>query len=333
MIAVCPRTLCDHARFRALAHERYCDIRWNETGRRLEGEELVVFLSGAERVVVGIERLDAAIVARLPSLRVVAKFGVGLDNLDLNALEAAGVHVGWTPGVNRRAVAELTLAGVLALLRGLPEGDRRIRAGDLAAGTWRASAGRQLSDEQVGIIGCGHVGLEVARLMRAFGARVLAYDIRDRSEWLAPIGVPQVGLDELLPAADVVTLHTPLDETTRGLLDAKRIASLRTGAFVVNTARGGLIDEGALLDALDSGRIAGAFLDVLQDEPAAPGPLVTHPRVLVSAHIGGSTAQSIDAMADAALSNLENAAPVSALRARLREGQIEPAVPPHRHIA
>lgn len=323
-LAVCPRTLCSHEPFRAALASGTQDVRWNDSGRRLAGEELVSFLHEAEQAVVGIERLDARSIARLPSLRVVAKFGVGLDNLDLDALEAAGVRVGWTPGVNRRAVAELVLAGALSLMRGLPEGERQIRVGALAAGTWRAELGRQLADQHVGIIGCGHVGLEVARLMRALGARVSAHDILDRSEWLEPLGVPQVSLDELCGTADIVTLHTPLDESTRGLIGRQRLEQLQPGTIVVNTARGELIDEVALLEALDAGRIGGAVLDVLREEPAAPGPLVRHPRVLVSAHIGGSTEQSVRAMAGAALRNLSEAVPVPALRARLRAARIEP---------
>ena len=167
------------------------------------------------------------------------------------------------------------------------------------------------------------MGLEVARLMRAVGARVVAHDVRDRRAWLEPLGVDQIELDELCAAADVVTLHASLDARSRGLFGAPCIERLRAGAVVVNTARGELLDEAALLAALDSGRISGAFLDVLQQEPAAPGRLVSHPRVLVSAHIGGSTDRAIAAMPKAALSNLDRAEPVSALRSRLHAGRIE----------
>jgi D-3-phosphoglycerate dehydrogenase len=324
-VAICPRTLCGHEPFRAELGSRAWNLRWNDGGKRLSGTDLIAFLQGADRVVVGVERLDAATIARLPSLRVVAKFGVGLDNLDLDALEAAGVKVGWTPGVNRRAVAELVVAGALALLRGLVEGDRQIRSGALAAGTWRAMPGRQLSEQHVGVVGCGHVGLEVARLMRALGAGVSVCDVRDRREWIEPLGIRQVELEELCREADILTLHACLDESSRGLLGAAQLGWLRPGAIVINTARGELVDELALLDALDSGQVSGAFLDVLREEPAAPSPLVSHARVLVSAHVGGSTDHAIVAMADAALHNLEHALPVSTLRERLRAGRIENA--------
>ncbi|HEY8429105.1 MAG TPA: NAD(P)-dependent oxidoreductase, partial [Sandaracinaceae bacterium] len=145
-----------------------------------------------------------------------------------------------------------------------------------------------------------------------------------RSEHLAPLGVPQVPLDTLCESADVVTLHTPLDASTRDLFDASRLARLRPGAILVNTARGAIVDEGALLAALDAGHLAGAFLDVLREEPAAPSPLTLHPRVLTSAHVGGSTDASVRAMAAAALRNLEEAMPVPLLRARLSAGVIEP---------
>lgn len=322
-VAVCPRTLCDHGPFRKSVAERFPRIRWNESGQRLAGDDLARFLDGAARAVVGVEMLDARVISRVPSLRVVAKFGVGLDNLDLDALDAAGVEVGWTPGVNRRAVAELALAGTLALLRGLPEGDRQIRAGALAAGNWRAGVGRELCEQHVGVIGCGHVGLEVTRLMRALGARVSVHDVRDRREWLVPLGVEQVDLAALCGSADIVTLHASLDERSRGLLGRDELERLRSGAIVVNTARGELIDEGALLSALESGRVGGAFLDVLSVEPATPGPLVSHPKVLVSAHVGSRTEHAVAAMADAALSNLTCPISVAALRERLRAGLIE----------
>lgn len=323
LVAVCPRGLCGYEPFRSAVAREYPSVRFNDSGHRLAGEELVAFLDGAERVVVGVERVDRAIVSRLPSLRVVVKFGVGVDNLDLDALETAGVEVGWTPGVNRRAVAELVLAGTLALLRGLPEGDRRIREGALRAGSWRPGVGRQLSDQHVGVVGCGHVGLEVARLMRALGASVSACDVRDRGEWLDPLGVPQVELDKLLDAADIVTLHASLNESSQGMLGKREIARLRPGGIVVNTARGELLDEDALFAALESGHVAGAFLDVLRDEPAAPGPLVSHPRVLVSAHVGWSTAHALETMAQAVLRNLGRPQPVPAFRARLEAGRIE----------
>lgn len=321
VLAVCPRSLGDHEGFAAAVADAGWTVRWNRTGRRLIGSDLHDFLDGADAAVVGLERPD---VARLPRLKTVAKYGVGLDSLDLDALEAAGVAVGWTPGLNRHAVAELTIGLMLAAFRGIRAARPHLESGVLGSGAWRPPLGRELRGARVAVVGCGHAGLEVVRRLLAFGADVRVHDLRDRRAYL-PAGASQVGsLTEVLDGADVVTLHVPLDGTTRDLLDACAIARLGPGAVVVNAARGGLVDEAALLAALDSGVLSAAALDVVVDEPIVPGPLLSHPAVVLTPHVGGTTRASVDRMAAAAFSNLTAAEPVSALRARLAAGEIVP---------
>ncbi len=318
-LAVCPRSLSSHDGFRQRVADAGIDARWNNGGQRLRGDALHAFLDGAAAAVVGLEEPGGP----PESVRVIAKYGVGLDSLDLDALEAAGVRVGWTPGVNRHAVAELAIALILACFRGLGAAQGPMRSGALADGRWRPPAGRQLRGSTVGVIGCGHAGREVVRLAEALGARVLVCDVRNRRDAL-PRTVKQVSFDEILAASGVLSLHVPLDPSTRGLLNAPALARLPRGAVVINTARGGLVDEDALLASLDAGHIAGAGLDVAVDEPVAPGPLLDHPGVVLTPHVGGSTRTSIDAMADAAWANLQQPQSVADLRARLAAGRIEP---------
>jgi len=318
-LAVCPRSLSAHDGFARRVADAGIEVRWNRSGRRLAGADLAGFLDGAASVVVGLEEIGVP----APSLQVVAKYGVGLDTLDLDALDTAGVRVGWTPGVNRHSVAELALALILACFRGLGGAREPMTSGALADGRWRPPAGRRLRGSTVGVIGCGHVGLEVVRSAVALGARVLVCDVRDRRP-LLPHGADQVPLADLLADADATTLHVPLDPTTLRLLDASALASMKRGAVVINTARGGLVDEAALLAALDSGHLAGAGLDVVEDEPIRPGPLLAHPRVVLTPHVGGGTTASVDAMAEAAWRNLADAQRVGDLRRRLAEGRIEP---------
>ncbi|MGQ9369016.1 phosphoglycerate dehydrogenase [Azospirillum sp. ST 5-10] len=301
-VAVLSRSFSAHPVLRAELLARHPGARFNDSGRTLAGAELLAFLRGSERAVVALERIDEPLLAALPELRVISKYGVGLDNVDLAAAQRHGKRVGWTAGVNRRSVAELVIAFAIALLRHVPQAHRGV-----LAGTWRQWTGRQLSDRTVGIVGCGHVGKDVALLLRAFGCRVLAHDIRDFPSFYAAHGVEPRPLEALLREAEVVTLHLPLTERTRGLFDAARLALLRPDAVLINTARGGIVDEAALARALAEDRLAGAAFDVFGVEPPQDTALLHHPNFLVTPHIGGSAAEAILAMGRAAIAGLDDA--------------------------
>ena len=268
----------------------------------LQGDALIAFLRGHDRAIVGLERVDEAVLTAVPELRVISKYGVGLDAVDLDALARHGVRLGWTGGVNRRSVAELTLMFAIALLHRTPEA-----SGMLHGGRWQRVIGRQITDRTVGIIGCGHVGKDLVQLLAPFGCRVLAHDIRNYADFYAAHGVTPVSLDQLLEASDVVTLHVPLDHSTRGMIDARRLAQMRKGAVLINAARGGLVDEAALVDALVGGHLSGAAADVFAAEPAANPALLALPNFLGTPHIGGSTQEAQLAMGRAAIEGLETA--------------------------
>jgi D-3-phosphoglycerate dehydrogenase len=225
--------------------------------------------------------------------------------LDKEALIRHRIRLGWTGGVNKRSVAELVVAFVITLLRHVPEADREIRGG-----MWRNRTGRCLTGRTVGIVGCGHIGKDLATILGAFACRVLAHDIRDFPEFYAAHGVIPVGLEELLERADIVTLHVPLNERTRNILDADRLALMRRDAILVNTARGELVEEQALKRALVEGRLAGAALDVFANEPPGDFELLRLPNFLSTPHIGGSSEEAILAMGRAAIEGLDrNAVP------------------------
>lgn len=300
-VAVASRSFSRHPVLRRELQERYSDTTFNDDSRALVGEELVRFLDGHERAVTALETLDGPVFDRLPGLEVVSKFGVGLDMIDLDAMAKAGIKLGWTGGVNRRAVSELVIAFAVRLLRHLPEAER-----DLADGTWRQPMGRQLSDRTVGIVGCGHVGKDLAVLLRGFGCRVLAHDILDFPDFYAEHGIEPVALEDLLEAADIVTLHVPLDETTRNMLNAERLALMKPDALLINTARGGLVDEQALKAMLTEGRLAGAAFDVFATEPPEDSGLLALPNFLATPHIGGSAEEAVLAMGRAAIRGLDD---------------------------
>lgn len=300
-VAVASRSFSRHPVLRAELLARYPNVTFNDSGKSLDGRELMAFLKGHEKAITALERLDERVFSSVPELRVISKFGVGLDTIDLEAMARHGVKLGWTGGVNKRSVSELAIAFAVVLLRHIPEAMREV-----ANGAWRQHVGRQLSDRTVGIVGCGHIGKDLAILLRAFGCRVLAHDIRDFPEFYATHQIVPVGLDELLRTADVVTLHLPLDDTTRGMLSAERLALMRPEAILINTARGGLVDERALKTMLREGRLAGAAFDVFATEPPEDAELLRLPNFLATPHIGGSAEEAVLAMGRAAIEGLDS---------------------------
>ena len=301
-IAVTSRSFSRHPVLRAELAQRYDGVTFNDAGASLDGERLIAYLTGHDRAITALERLDDTVFAAVPELRVVSKYGVGTDMLDLAAMARRGIRLGWTGGVNKRSVSELVIAAAVALLRHVPKAAREVRDG-----TWCQHVGRQLSDRTVGIVGCGHIGKDLAVLLRAFGCRLLAHDILDFPDFYRAHGIAAVSLEELLGTADVVTLHLPLDETTRNILDADRLALMGPDAILINMARGGLVDEATVKAMLLAGRLGGAAFDVFASEPPEDPELLALPNVLVTPHIGGSAEEAILAMGRAAIAGLAEA--------------------------
>lgn len=305
-VGVTSRSFSRHAALRAAVLARYSDVRFNDAGVQLAGAELVDFLADRELAITALERVDDEILAALPNLRAISKVGVGLDMLDLDALERRGVALAWSPGTNSRSVAELCVASILALLRRLVPA-----IADLRADRWRQVQGATLSGRTVAVLGFGNVGRELAGLLSGFGCPVLAWDARQLTD--LPANVEVVDFDEALARADVVSVHLPLNAQTRSIIDAAALSRMRAGALLINTARGGLVDEEALAGALERGQIAGAALDVFACEPPTGSPLLVRDDVIATPHIGGSTAEAVEAMGLAAIAGLATARPIADL--------------------
>lgn len=301
-VAVTSRSFSRNPVLRAALSERYDNVTFNDEGLSLKGAALVDYLAGHDRAITALERIDDALLSQLPDLKVIGKYGVGIDMIDLAALHRHGVSFGWTGGVNKRSVSELVISYAIALLRHVPAAHREV-----LDGTWRQHVGRQLSGKTVGIIGCGHVGKDLVGMLKPFGCRVLANDILDFPDFYAANDVSPVALDDLLQQADVVTLHTPLDDSTRNLMSAEKIGLMKPDAVLINLARGSIIDENALKSALMNGRLGAAGLDVFSTEPPEDKELLALPNFLVSPHIGGSAEEAIHAMGMAAINGLDNA--------------------------
>lgn len=251
------------------------------------------------------EPIDADLLDAAPNLRVVSNMAVGVDNIDVAACRARGVAVGNTPGVLTEATADLTLALILAASRRLPQAIDDARAGRWT--TWSPTGwlGRDLLGATLGVVGLGQIGRAVARRARAFGMSILYTSRAPRPEAAAQLGARQVDLSALLAVSDIVSLHVPLTEQTRHLIDAAALRAMKPSALLINTARGQVVDADALLEALRSGQIAGAALDVTDPEPLpADHPMYAEPNLLVAPHIGSATEQTRRRMAELACRNL-----------------------------
>jgi glyoxylate reductase len=265
-----------------------------EAGEGADHGSLREHLAGAAAIVtdpsihVGAELLDAA----GPTLRVVANFGVGYDNIDLDAARARAVRVTNTPDVLTDATAELAVALMLAAGRRVAEGDAIVRRGEWNGHT--PFLGRELVGATVGLIGFGRIGRRVAELLRGFAPRLL---FTSRRPVPPPPGAERVELEALLAASDFVSLHVPLTPETRLLMGSSALSTIKPGAILVNTSRGAVVDTAALIEALRSGRLAAAGLDVYEDEPQVPAELRDSPRTVLLPHIGSATAGTRDAMA------------------------------------
>lgn len=270
-------------------------------GQMPDEDDLIRLLPGCVGWLAGVEKVSARAIAAADRLRAISRNGVGLDNLPLEALAARGVRVTRAEGANAIGVAELTIGLMLAAAREIPSTD----AGIKAAG-WPRRLGREIHGATVGIVGCGTIGGTVARIAAALGASILAYDPTRPDPGLPAGRFRWAGKDELLGLADFVTLHCP-PLADRALIDARALSAMRPGAILVNTARAALVDEAAVIEALDRQVLAGYATDVLREEPPETLALAGHPKVIATSHIGGYTVQSVERATEIAVTNLLDA--------------------------
>ena len=301
-VVVASRSFSRHPLLRKEVLKRYPDAKFNDDGLTLQGNKLVQFLRGHDKAITALETIDESILSQLPDLKTIGKYGVGLDMINLHAMKKFGVKLGWTGGVNKRSVSELVISFAIALLHRTVFANAEVRKGE-----WYQVKGRQLSDCTVGIVGCGHVGKDLVRLLKPFNCKILAYDILDFKEFYSENNVTPFGLDDLIKNSDVVTLHLPLDDSTKNIMNKDRLHMLKKNAILINLARGGLIDEATLKEVLIDNKIAGVALDVFEIEPPIDPTFAAMDNVLITPHIGGSTEEAILAMGMAAINGLDNA--------------------------
>ena len=273
------------------------EVIYNPTGRPLTSDELRELLPGCDGYIAGLDRIDAAALEAADRLRVVARYGVGVDNVDLEAARRRGVVVTNTPNVNSSSVAELAIGLILCLARKIPDQVSSVKAGE-----WNRCMGLTLEGKTVGLMGFGNIGKEVARRLSGWSGRLLAYDPIPDCQAAATFGVELVTQSELLAESDFLSLHLPLLGSTCQIVNTEFLGMMKKGAFLINTARGNLIDESSLQAALESGHLRGAALDAFgQEPPSAQNPLLKIPSLIVTPHCGGHTDLAMNAMGWGAL--------------------------------
>ena len=298
-VAVTPPAFCKSPSLKTELLDHFPNAAFNEKDRYLAGPELVDFLADADAALIGRDSINTELIGSLPKLRMVAKYGVGLDNLDQEALSCAGIELRVAFGTNRRSVAELTLGFMIGLCHNMSSGSE-----ELKRGVWHREGGQELTGKSLGIIGCGNVGQELVRLLQPFQCRIWVHDIADRSKFCRKFGAVETGFEEIIEEVDILTLHVPLTENTENLIDKSVLATMKPSAFLINTSRGRVVNQGDLHQALVSGEIAGAGLDVFWEDPPIETEFLQLPNLMVTPHIGGNARESIDAMGRAAIQNL-----------------------------
>jgi D-3-phosphoglycerate dehydrogenase len=303
-VAVPAISFCQQENLVSRLLELYPDSKVNlECIPRYQTEEdTIAYLRDCDAAIVSFERINDRLLSALPRLKVVSKLGVGLDTIDPVAMRKHNVRLGWTAGVNSRAVAELTLALMITALRNVIPLNQAIRAGERPL----QQLGRQLSGRVVGIHGCGHIGKEVVKLLQPFGCEILACDIRNYPDFYQTYGVEAISMGEMLRRSEIVSIHLPVTKKTRHLYSDEVLAQLRDKAVLINTARGRIVDESALRDRLFSGRIGAACFDAFAVEPPEDDKLLNLPNFIATPHIGASTEEARWRMGTTAIDGLQD---------------------------
>ncbi|WP_152058539.1 phosphoglycerate dehydrogenase [Aliarcobacter butzleri] len=272
----------------------------NLDGKRFNKKDLIEYIKDADAIIVGLEPIDKEVLEQCQNLKIVSKYGVGLNNIDLEACKKRDITIGWTGGVNKLSVAEMTLGYMLMLCRNL-----FITSNELKNGIWNKSGGFQLSEKRIGIIGVGYIGKELIRLLKPFNCEILVNDIINQEQYYKENNLKEVSKEEIFKTCDIVTIHTPFDSTTENLINKKVFETMKNGSFIINSARGGIINEDDLKYALLNNLIAGAAVDAYVEEPPSDKELLSLPNLICTPHIGGNSREAVEAMGLSAINHLK----------------------------
>jgi D-3-phosphoglycerate dehydrogenase len=299
-VLITPRSF-EHIKdkFLELLKDAEIEVVMNPYGRVIKEDEMVELIKDMDGIIVGIDPITKRVIYNASKLKVISKYGVGVDNIDLESAKERNIVVTNTPNANSNAVAELTVGLIISVLRNIPLSDRRVREKK-----WDRFIGYELYGKTLGVIGTGSIGKRIIKLLKGFDLNILCYDKFPDYEWAEKENIKYVNFDELLKRSDIITIHIPLTEETRHLISERELSLMKKTAVIINTSRGGIINERDLYKFLKEGKIYGAGLDVLEDEPPQNSPLIELDNVVITSHIGAHTQESIENMAFMAIDNL-----------------------------
>jgi D-3-phosphoglycerate dehydrogenase len=282
---------------RTQLEEQVSEVIYNLAGRPLRSAELVNLIHGIDGFIAGLDDIDQSVIDAADGLKVIARYGIGIDGVDLEAARKKCIIVTNTPGANSSSVAELAVGLILSLARNISTAAKAT-----SSGQWPRLTGISLEGKAVGLVGFGSIGKQVARRLQGFDCTILAYDPIVPESQMAELGVQLAAKQDLISQADFLSLHCPLTSETKGMVNADFIAQMKNGAYLINTARGELVDQDALLDALLQGKLRGAALDVFTKEPPdANNPLLALSQVIATPHMSSHTDSAMNAMGREAL--------------------------------
>lgn len=277
------------------------NVYTNKELKRFTKDELIKFLSKCDVAIVGLDKIDEEILSHTPKLKALSKYGVGLDNIDFDACKKYNIEVLHTQGVNKRSVSELTLGCILSLLRNI-----YISSNLLKNNFWEKNGGVQLSNKTIGIIGVGNIGKDLIQLLKPFSCKILVNDIINQDEYYKDNNLIESSKEKIFRDADIITIHTPLNESTKYMIDKKSLNLMKPNAIVINTARGGIINQEDLKWALKNNIIAGAAIDAYEIEPPEDLEFLSLPNLINTPHIGGNAIEAVEAMGESAIENILN---------------------------
>lgn len=282
-------------------YKYFSNIKLNLEGTRFNQEELIEFIKDADGIIVGLESINKEVLNKCKNLKIISKYGVGLNNIDLKECKLRDIKIGWSGGVNKLSVAEMTLGMMLMFSRNL-----FVTTNQLKNGIWNKSGGFQLSGKTVGIIGVGYIGKELIRLLKPFGCHILVNDIINDDEYYTKYNLESVSKKELYRRSDLISIHTPQNDSTYNFITLKEMKTMKPSVYLLNTARGGLVNEQDLKYALQHGIIAGAGIDAYVEEPPIDKEFLELPNLICTPHIGGNAKEAVEAMGISGIKHLKD---------------------------
>lgn len=276
------------------------DVKHNADNTLKTKADLIAFLEDVDGAIVGREEIDDEILSACPKLKILSRYGVGLDNLDLDAMKERGVHLGWTGGTNSNSVAEITLSFMLSLIRNL-----HVATTLFKQHIWKVNGGSELTGKTIGLFGFGNIAKRVVELLVPFHCTILVYNRTHNEEEALKYGITYASKERILEEADIISIHLPLTPESKNLFSTSEFKAMKKSAFIINTARGGIIDEEALKVALKTGEIAGAGLEAFLVEPPHDWELIDLPNLVCTPHLGGNSKESILAMGYSCIGHLK----------------------------